>query len=93
MFSSGSNSLLDLALNSALRRLNALEPETEEYAKTLEAVVTLHKLKEEERPSPISKDALLNVGANLLGILMIIKHERMHIITSKAFGLLPRLMR
>ena len=45
---------------------------------------------DKEKPSSVSKDAMLTVGANLLGIVLIIKHEHVNVITSKALGLVIR---
>jgi len=63
---------------------------SEEYREALDALVKLHKMKEDEKPKPVSKDTLVIVGANLLGILMIISHERVNVVTSKAIGVLLR---
>jgi hypothetical protein len=64
----------------------------EEYAKTLGLVERLHELMDKERPSSVSKDTVVTVVANLVGIFMIIKHEHVNVITSKAlnFVLRPR---
>lgn len=64
---------------------------TQEYAKALTiAERLLGMMAEEKKPSTVSKEALLNVGANLLGILMIIKHEHVNVISSKALGFVTR---
>jgi hypothetical protein len=81
---------LEKAVNTALNQLNYYETWSEEYARTLDALVKLHKMKEEEKPSSVSKDTMAIIAANLLGIFMIITHERVNVITSKAFGLLLR---
>ena len=38
----------------------------------------------------ISKDALLAAGVSIVSILVILKYEKLDVITSKAFGLLKR---
>lgn len=75
---------LEKALDRALRKLDELDVHTEEYANTLDRVSKLHKMKEDEKPDSVSKDSLFRSAANLLGILLIIHHERVNIITSKA---------
>lgn len=90
MFSSSLYTPLEVAVNRAIRSLNVYDAGTEEYREALEALVKLHKLKEDERPKPVSKDTMVIVGANLLGIIMIISHEHVHAVTSKAIGLLLR---
>lgn len=75
---------LEKSYDRALRKLDDLDVDSKEYGETLDRVAKLHKMKEEEKPSTISKDTLALIATNLLGILMIIKHERLEIITSKA---------
>lgn len=90
MFSSSLYTPLEVAVNKAIRSLNVYEAGTEEYREALEALVKLHKMKEDEKPEPISKDTMLIVGANLLGIILIISHEHVNVVTSKAIGMLLR---
>lgn len=63
---------------------------SEEYAKLLNSVERIHELMEIEKPSSVSRETLLTVGANILGILLIIKHEDVNVITSKALGFVIR---
>lgn len=90
MFSSSLYTPLEVAVNRAIRKLNVMETGSEEYEATLAALVKLHKMKEDEKPESVSKDTMLIVGANLVGILMIISHEHVNVVTSKAIGLLLR---
>ena len=90
MFSSSLYTPLEVAVNRAIRSLNVYEAGSEEYREALDALVKLHKMKEDEKPKPVSKDTMLVVGANLLGIIMIISHERVNVVTSKALGVLLR---
>jgi len=48
----------------------------------------LTKLRKEQRSSAISKDTIAVVGGNLLGIFMVIKHESVNVVTSRAMSLL-----
>jgi threonine dehydrogenase-like Zn-dependent dehydrogenase len=80
-------SKLDAEIQALLDKLDSITDKTsDDYAAILERVSKLHKLKAEEKPKRISADTALVVGANLVGILMIIHHEHAHAITSKAFG-------
>lgn len=84
-------SLLEREIDRAVRELVNHPIGSEEYNQTLDAIVKLHKMKEEEKPDEVSKDTLSMIGANLLGIFMIIKHEQFNVITSKAMNLLFRI--
>jgi hypothetical protein len=83
-------SYLDVEIDRAYRELANHEVGSEEYEKALDVVTQLHKLKSEDRNSKVSKDTMLTVGANLLGVLLIISTEREHVITTKALGMLQR---
>lgn len=84
--------LLEEELERAITSLRGSLTDSEEYAKMLTAVERLHELLEEEHTPTnfVSKDTLAVVGANLLGIFMIIKHESVNVITSKALSFVIR---
>lgn len=79
---------LDKALQYAFAALHD-QPETEEdYAKILDHIAKLHKMKTEEKSRRVSPDTWAMVGANLVGIAMIVGYEHAHVVTSKAMNLL-----
>jgi len=79
-------SLLDAEIVTALAALKNLEKTSDEYGNVIDRISKLHKLKAEESPKRVSPDNALVVAANLVGILAIIHHERVGLITSKAVG-------
>lgn len=87
--------LLESEIARAIRVLKTYTVGTEEYAKALDHVVTLHKMLVEDKPNQVSKDTMAVVGANLLGIVLVIKHEFVNVISSRAMSLLlsPRIPR
>lgn len=87
--------LLESEVARAIRSLKNHEIGSEEYAKSLDHVVMLHKMLVEDKPASVSKDTMAVVGANLLGIILVIKHEFVNVITTRAFNLLlsPRIPR
>lgn len=74
----------------AIANLKNVTIDSNDYVKMLNTVERLHDLMDTKNPSSVSKDALLNVGANLLGIFMIIKHEHVNVVTSKALSFVIR---
>ncbi len=66
-------------------------PSSEEYSTVLDRIVQVHKLKADEKPPQVSPDTLITAGTNLLGILLILHHERLNIITTKAMSMAPRI--
>lgn len=82
-------SKLDLEIDNLVTELNECDPYSEQYPKLLRNLDELMKIKKNEKRS-ISPDTMLVVGGNLLGILMILRHEQLNVITSKALGFVLR---
>lgn len=79
---------IEMAMDRAIRDLNNQPIGSPDYVKAMETVFKLHRLIEEDKSSTVSKDTLAVVIGNLLGILLIIMHEDVNVITSRALGLL-----
>lgn len=79
---------LKKAIDDALLELALTKPNTDDYAKVLEKIERLFKLQapKTEPRKPISPDALISAAASLAGIVMIIHHEQVGALTSKALG-------
>ena len=50
------------------------------------------KLSELEQRNTITKEAWLTVGTHIAGLVILMNHERAHIIASKAFGLVKKII-
>jgi hypothetical protein len=87
---SNNQRLIEVELDRTLIQLKAEKVTDEEYAKTLSLVERLHKMLDKEKPASVSKDTMLTVGANLVGIILILKHEHVNVISSKALGFIMR---
>lgn len=83
---------LDENISAAHDALKAEEPETEKYKQIREQLTELYKIRNETRSRRVSPDTLASVTANLLGIGIIVGHERVHIVTSKALGFIKKLV-
>ena len=82
--------LLEDEIAHGLRKLKTFDPSSDDYQKMLDRLVVMHRMKEEDKSQFGSKDTLAVVVGNLLGIFMVIKHEHVNVITSRAFQLLLR---
>lgn len=78
-------------LDRLLDHMSTMDPETKEYSATADQVAKLYKLQEQDAPKRVSPDTWAVVGANLAGILIIVGHERVHVITSKAVGFIMKM--
>jgi hypothetical protein len=83
-------SLLEKQVTRAIRALDDQEITSEEYDTILSRLKTLHGLQVNDKPEAVSKDTMLAVGANILGILLIIRHEHVNVITSRAMSMLTK---
>lgn len=81
---------LESELESAVLRLKANLLGSDEYAKELAHVERLYEMMDNKSTSRISPDTRATVAANLLGILLILKHEHVNVITSKALSFVIR---
>lgn len=83
---------LDLAITRILDRMQYVEPESDEYGTLVARLDRLHSMKiaEKNDRNKVSYDAILTAGASILGILLIINHERLNVVTSKALGFVTK---
>lgn len=82
--------LLEDEYERAIASLRSSLTDSEEYAKKLTIVERLHEITDKETSDSVSKDTMAIVSANLLGIFMIIRHENVNVITSKALNFVIR---
>ena len=86
--------LLEQAIEDTCKEMASINSDSDEYAKQnkqlSELIVTRSKVKNESKISPETWAVII---ANLAGIVLIMNHERMHALTSKAVGTLikPRI--
>jgi uncharacterized membrane protein YkvA (DUF1232 family) len=62
-----------------------------EYPKMVELLAKLYALRNDNTPKRMSPDAKATIAANLAGIILILGHERAHIVTSKALSFVQKL--
>lgn len=84
---------IDLKLEEEIKSLLDLmakeeDKSTEKYAGMTKQLAALHELSTKSR---ISNETLVTVGTHLAGIVLILGHERAHVIASKAFGLVKKI--
>lgn len=84
-------------LNAAIKQVHAQmaddTPESEEYAQMVDQLVKLYAQKEKVLPNRFSKDTMVAVTGNLLGVLIIVGYESRNAMTSKALGFIGKASR
>lgn len=85
--------VLDKTIDDLLDQMSRQSGYSDEYTQMAKNVVVLSSAKNEIECSKktVNPDTLLLVGGNLLGILMIVGHERAGIVTSKALNFIMKL--
>lgn len=82
---------LDKAIDELYGQMDDVTGDSQEYAQMADQLVKLHMLKMNESSRRVSPDVRANIIANLLGILIIVTHERIHVVTTKALGFIKKL--
>lgn len=77
---------LEQEIERVIALMSTKEPDSDEYAKMNKQLGALHERRLAEKPKPIDAATIATITANLAGILLIVGHERAHVITSKAVG-------
>jgi hypothetical protein len=85
MFTKKNDSALQTAINRAVKELADHKITSDEYATIVNHLCKMQEL-ENKNSRSLDPNAMIAVAANLTGILMIIHHEHVNVITSKALS-------
>lgn len=77
-------------IDKVLSEMEYEDPGTDKYRELTEQLGKLYEIKSKTKDRLFSPDTILIVGANLLGLILVLTYERANIITSKAFGMILR---
>ncbi len=80
---------LEKAIDEVFREMARCQSNEDEYAKMVDQLSKLYSLR--ETPQRLSPDTLAIVIGNLVGIILIVGHERLHVVTSKALTFVMKL--
>lgn len=83
--------LLERELERQVAALEITPVDSPQYAKQLAYIKKLHMLLAKDKPAHISQDTKATIAANLAGILMILHHERVHLISRSALSFVTKL--
>jgi hypothetical protein len=84
---STADSQLNTEIERLLRELPKLHDNAEEYDRIMARLGELTKIQTTARSARVSADTWALIGANLIGIVLIMGHEYTHPITTKALNL------
>lgn len=78
--------MLEEEIDAVLLSMKDMYVDSDEYEVALNHLSKLHEMNSKEKKWNVSPDTMAVVAGNLLGIMLILKHEELNIITSKAMG-------
>lgn len=81
---------VDVEIEHVLAKMASLEPGTEQYGMAAMQLKTLKETKGLLTSKSVSPDVLFSAAAALVQILVIMGHERLNVISTKAFGFLTK---
>lgn len=79
----------DKMANAVAKLIQLRNNKIEEHSKLAASVAKLIELRQKDS---ISLETWLTVGTHLAGMFMILNHERAHVIATKTFGLLKKII-
>lgn len=82
---------LEIAIADLHKQMTNVAAWSEEYTTMSDNLSKLYKLRENDSRPRVSPDTLALVAGNLLGIVMIVGHERASVVTSKALSFVSKL--
>ena len=82
---------LDRSISRLICEMDNFDVSDEEYDVCLHQLERLSALRSADRPRPVSMDGLVAGVANIIIVCIIVNHERVGVLTSKALPLLMRL--
>lgn len=83
---------LNAAIDDVYQQMDATVTDPDEYAKLVEHLQKLYEIRDNSSGPSVSPDTLVLAAANLIGIAMIVGYERANVVTSKAVGLVHKLI-
>lgn len=82
--------MLEKEIESVLANMAAMDPASEEYGAHANHLKVLYEAKATEKSKRPSTDTMISTAGSLIGILLIINHERLNVISTKALQFVTR---
>lgn len=86
-------SVLESEKEAILTRLQEIDPLDDAYPKMIYRLGDITELEEKNKKlkKTVSPDTMALIGANLVGIIVVLAWEEKHVIATKAFGMISKL--
>lgn len=77
---------LNLEIERVLSYMKQFDPDTQEYQDSVQALRILYDVRSRPRAFIIDPNTLATGLFGILNVLLIMNHERLHVISTRAFG-------
>lgn len=81
---------IDDEVDRLIDEMKDMKPETPEYEAKVKHVETLCRARSFKASKPVSTDTIIAAATNILGILLIINYENLHVVSTKALGFIAK---
>lgn len=75
---------MDEEIERLTRQLADISPLSDDYKTILDRLSMLTKARAEKNERAVSTDVILTIGANIIGMLLVLNYERLNVISTKA---------
>ena len=82
--------MLEKEIDDVLLAMRHMAKDTDEYEMAIDHLERLYKMNSKDNDDKVSPDTMAVVVGNLVGILLILKHEEVNVVTSKALNFVIR---
>lgn len=91
MFAPKKNTYVDDQIARVVLEMQDQKTDSTEYGESLERLTKLQKIRQEEKPDTVSSNTIFMGAVNITGIVLILHHEQLHPIASKALSFVSKL--
>lgn len=81
---------LDREIDACHKRMRKIGFDDPDYPDMINYLERLNKLKHDKRAKQVSRDTMLIVAGNIVGILIIVAYEQRHVMTSKGLDFIQK---
>lgn len=80
----------DKEVDRILELMSGMNPADDEYARSVSSLKILCEARSKKAAFPIDPETIVTALANLLGIVLILKHEQFNVVTSRAIAFIKK---
>jgi len=80
----------DTEIDRVIEIMSKMNPALKEYKDVAEAVKLLSEARSKKNAFPLDPDVLVSAGLNLIGVILILQYENLHVVTSRAMNYLKK---